>query len=253
MNNFTQFTKILFVALSLIYATSSKSQEISPYLLGNNAWLDTSILNDLWDDMGLAGFQSIRIGGAGAEGYSATSAKYLTLLNGIQLTGAEPIVQVPRHYTNQQVTDLYTKINITNGKNVKLWSIGNEPDHANRPSPPDSVARYIRRISSVLKSMNPDIKIMGPDLASFNTTTFDRYMGGDLDISGADANGNYYLDVFTWHRYMFVRPDGLESYVNKFYKKADIINANRPTGKKLSWGLPEFNTSYDNNKIGIGG
>ena len=252
MNNFTQFTKILFVALSLIYATSSKAQEISPYLLGNNAWLDTSILNDLWDDMGLAGFQSIRIGGAGAEGYSATSAKYLTLLNGIQLTGAEPIVQVPRHYTNQQVKDLYTKINITNGKNVKLWSIGNEPDHANRPSPPDSVARYIRRISSVLKSMNPDIKIMGPDLASFNTTTFDRYMGGDLDISGADSNGNYYLDVFTWHRYMFVRPDGLESYVNKFYKKADIINANRPVGKKLSWGLPEFNTSYDNNKNTFG-
>ncbi len=183
---------------------------------------------------------------------SATSAKYLTLLNGIQLTGAQPIVQVPRYYTTQQVKDLYTKINITNGKNVKLWSIGNEPDHANRPSPPDSVCRYIRRISSALKSMNPDIKILGPDLASFNTTTLDRYMGGDLDISGADANGNYYLDVFTWHRYMFVKPNGLESYVNQFYKRADIVNVNRPAGKKLSWGLPEFNTSYDNNKNTFG-
>ena len=202
--------------------------------------------------MALAGFQTIRIGGAGAEGYSATSAKYLTLLNGIQLSGAQPIVQVPRYYTTQQVKDLYTKINITNSKNVKLWSIGNEPDHPNRPSPPDSVARYIRRISSALKSMNPDIKILGPDISTFNSTTFDRYMGGDLDISGADVNGNYYLDVYTWHRYMFVRPDGLESYVNKFYKKADIINANRPVGKKLSWGLPEFNISYDNNKNTFG-
>ncbi len=252
MNNFTRFTRILFVALCMMNPASFKAQEISPYLLGNNAWLDTSILNDLWDDMALAGFQTIRIGGAGAEGYSATSAKYLTLLNGIQLTGAQPIVQVPRYYTTQQVKDLYTKINITNGKNVKLWSIGNEPDHANRPSPPDSVARYIRRISSALKSMNPDIKILGPDLASFNTTTLDRYMGGDLDISGADANGNYYLDVFTWHRYMFVKPNGLESYVNQFYKRADIINVNRPAGKKMSWGLPEFNTSYDNNKNTFG-
>ncbi|MCX6307780.1 MAG: hypothetical protein NTY32_02740, partial [Bacteroidia bacterium] len=206
MNSLSKFARIFLIALCLSAPVNFNAQEISPYLLGNNAWLDTSILNDLWDDMALAGFQTIRIGGAGAEGYSATSGKYLTLLNGIRLAGAEPIVQVPRYYTTQQVKDLYTKINITNGRNVKLWSIGNEPDHANRPSTPDSVCRYIRRISSALKSMNPDIKIMGPDLASFNTTTIDRYLGGDLDISGADANGNYYLDVFTWHRYMFVKP-----------------------------------------------
>ncbi|MFA5419644.1 MAG: T9SS type A sorting domain-containing protein [Bacteroidales bacterium] len=252
MSHLIKIAQIVLFVCVLNIPTNTNSQEISPYLLGNNAWLDTSILNDLWDDMALASFQTIRIGGAGAEGYAATSGKYLTLINGIRLTGAEPIVQVPRHYTIQQVKDLYTKINITNNKQVKLWSIGNEPDHANRPSPPDSVARYIRRISSALKSMNPDIKVMGPDLASFNTTTFDRYMGGDLDISGADVNGNYYLDVFTWHRYMFVTPKGLEYYVNKFYKKADIINANRPAGKKLSWGLPEFNTSYDNNKNAFG-
>ena len=38
----------------------SGTQEIGPYLLGNNAWYDDSSLNQFWGDMDTAGFKTIR-------------------------------------------------------------------------------------------------------------------------------------------------------------------------------------------------
>lgn len=228
-------------------ARVSIAQPISPYLLGNNAWYDGTGLNSLWDDMALAKFQTIRIGGAAAENYLPNNPKYLTLINGIRTAKAEPIVQVPRYFTDQQVKDFITYINITNKKNIKLWSIANEPDHSNRPSTLEEVSAYIKRISSALKSVDPTIKVLGPETAGFNSSTYiTRLLGGNLDITGMDANGNYYIDVYTWHRYMFTDIVGLENDVNTFLAKINTINANRPAGQKIAWGLTEFNSSYDN-------
>lgn len=237
-------------ALCLTFSAQiSTAQEISPYLLGNNAWYDGTGLNNIWDDMALAKFQTIRIGGATAEGYAPSNSKYLTLINGIRLANAEPIVQVPRYFTDQQVKDFITYINITNKKNIKLWSIGNEPDHSNRPSPLEEVSAYIKRISSALKSVDPTIKVMGPETAGFNSSTYiTRLLGGNLDITGKDANGNYYIDVYTWHRYMFTDIVNLENDVNTFLARINTINVNRPEGQKIAWGLTEFNSSYDNSK-----
>lgn len=240
---------VIAIVVILSGADRVKSQEISPYLLGNNAWYDGSGLNSLWDDMALAKFQTIRIGGAAAEGYLLTNSKYITLINGIRSANAEPILQVPRYFTDQQVKDFITNINITNKKNIKIWSIANEPDHSNRPSTLEEVSAYIKRISSALKSVDPSIIVMGPETAGFNSSTYiTRLLGGNLDITGKDANGNYYLDVYTWHRYMFTDIVGLENDVNTFLNKINAINATRPEGKKISWGLTEFNSSYDNSR-----
>lgn len=241
---------VFFFLFSFLQGTA---QTISPYLIGNNAWYDGTSLNNLWGSMKTAGFQTIRLGGAGAEGYSAISSKYLNLVTGIRSAGAEPIVQVARYYTDQQVRDLITNLNITNGMNVKLWSIGNEPDHENRPSTVEEVSAYIKRISSVLKSVDPTIKVMGPETAGFQSANYvSRLLGGDMDISGKDANGNYYIDIYTWHRYMFVDIAGLEADVNTFLAKVSAVNSNRPVGQKISWGLTEFNTSYNNDKNTLG-
>jgi hypothetical protein len=241
---------ILLVLFSALFSVNeAKSQEISSYLLGNNAWYDGYGLNPLWDDMALANFKTIRIGGATAEGYSSTNTKFITLIDGIRLAKAEPIVQVSRTWTDQQVKDFITHINITKAKNIKFWSIGNEPDHPNRPSTIEEVYTYIKRISSALKSVDPTIKVFGPETAGFNSTTYiTRFLGGDLDISGKDNNGNYYIDVYTWHRYMFSDIYGLETDVNTFLSRVNTVNATRPAGQKISWGLTEFNTSYDNSK-----
>lgn len=238
------------IIIGLVFNLSiSMAQEISPYLLGNNAWYDGTGLNNLWDDMVVAKFQTIRIGGAAAEGYLPDNPKYLTLINGIRAAQAEPILQIPRYYSDQQVKDFITYINVTNQKKIRFWSIGNEPDHRNRPSTLEEVSAYIKRIASALKAVDPTIKILGPETASFNGSTYiTRLLGGDLDITGKDANGNYYLDVYTWHRYMFTDIVTLEANVNTFLSQINPINANRPAGKKITWGLTEFNSSYDNSK-----
>ena len=229
--------------------TVAKAQVISPYLLGNNAWYDGTGLNNLWDDMALAKFQTIRIGGAAAEGYLLTNSKYITLINGIRSAKAEPIVQVPRYFTDQQVKDFITLINVTNKKNIRFWSIGNEPDHTNRPSTLEEVSAYIKRISSALKSVDSTILVLGPETAGFNSSTYlTRLLGGNLDITGKDANGNYYLDIYTWHKYMFTDINGLEADVNTFWSKVSASNLKRPEGKKITWGFTEFNSSYDNSK-----
>jgi hypothetical protein len=243
-------TKIFALAVLLLIIgkiNNIKAQEISPYLIGNNAWYDGASLNSLWDDMALAKFQTIRIGGAAAEGYAPNNSKYLTLINGVRSANAEPILQVPRYFTDQQVKDFITAINVTNGKNIKLWSIGNEPDHTNRPSTVAEVSAYTKRISSALKSVDSTIIVMGPETSWYqNSAYMTPLIGGSYDITGKDAASNYYIDVVTFHKYMFTEISGLESDVNNLLTKFNTVNAKRPAGKKLSWGLTEFNTSYDN-------
>ena len=95
----TKIYALSFLVLVICKVNDLKAQEISPYLIGNNSWYDGTSLNSLWDDMSLAGFQSIRIGGSGAEGYLSNYAKYISLIDGIRLAKAEPIVQVNRTFT----------------------------------------------------------------------------------------------------------------------------------------------------------
>lgn len=232
--------------LAICFAEVTQAQPISKYLIGNNAWYETG-LGGLWGRMSDAKFQTIRVGGNGAENYSPTSNLFLDLTRGIRTSGAEPIVQIPKTYSNDNVRALVNFLNVTHGLNVKIWGIGNEPDHSNKPASADSVSRYIRRISTVLKSIDPDFIVMGPATAAFSESTyFNRLVGGDLDITGMNENGHYYIDVYTWHRYMFVDINALEANVNTFLSRVAPINANRPSNKQLRWGMSEFNTSWNN-------
>jgi len=239
----------LVISILVISKTSEvKAQQISPYLIGNNAWYDGAGLTGLWDDMALAGFQSIRIGGSGAEGYQSNYAKYISLIDGIRLAKAEPIVQVNHTFTAQQAIALITNLNITNKKKIKLWSISNEPDlPSNNFGDANAVNTYIKRISSALKSVDSTIILMGPETSWYqNSAYMTPLIGGYADITGKDAAGHYYIDVVTFHKYVFTEISGLESDVNNLLSKFNIVNAKRPAGKKLSWGLTEFNTTYDN-------
>ncbi|MCB8998775.1 MAG: carbohydrate-binding protein [Bacteroidales bacterium] len=249
-NHLKGFSILLSVACLInICIPRSFAQVISPYLIGNNAWMDPSALNNLWDDMKMAKFQSIRIGGNAAEGYGTNYAKYITLIDGVRKSGAEPILQVPRSLTTQQAIDFITYINITQAKNIKLWSIGNEPDHSNNYDAVATVSQYIKRIGSALKSVDSSIITMGPETSWYqNTAYMTPLIGGNQDITGKDSLGHYYIDVVTFHKYMFTDINGLESDVNNLLSKFNIVNANRPEGKKLSWGLTEFNSTYDNSK-----
>lgn len=232
--------------------TRIKAQTISPYLIGNNAWYDGSLAN-LWSKMSTAKFQAIRIGGAGAEGYGTTYSKYTTLIDGIRSANCEPIVQVPRWLSAQQAKDFITYINITMGKNIKYWIIGNEPNMTSNYSNEAAVATYIRTIASALKSIDPTILIIGPETAWYDAAYINLLTPGHADdITGKDAAGNYYLDIYSWHKYGFTSISGIETDVNSFLSKIATANALRPTGQKIGWAMTEVNTTYDNDQNTLG-
>lgn len=250
MNNHFKIVLGLLLCLT-INSMKINSQEISPYLIGNNAWYDGSLAN-IWGQMKTAKFQAIRIGGAGAEGYGANYAKYTTLIDGIRSADSEPIVQVPRSFSDQQAKDFIKYINITSGKHIKYWIIGNEPNMTNHYSDPATVGTYIRTISSALKSIDPTILVIGPETAWYDDAYNNMLLGGSGDITGKDAAGNYYIDVYSWHKYGFIDISGIESNVNSFLTKISSINAKRPEGKKISWGLTEWNTTFNNDQNALG-
>lgn len=238
--------KYILIIFSLLAVTHSSAQTISKYLIGNNAWYETSV-SSLWGRMAEAKFQTIRVGGNGAENYLPTSSLFLSLTSGIRSAGIEPIVQIPKTYTDDDVRSLVTFLNVTNRLNVRIWGIGNEPDHTNKPATAEQVSAYIKRISTVLKSIDPTCIVMGPSTAGFSASSYmNRLIGGDLDITGKNENGHYYIDVYTWHRYMFVDIVGLESDVNTFLTRVAAANAKRPADKQIKWGMTEFNTSWNN-------
>jgi hypothetical protein len=242
------------LALGVILALSWQSapaQAISPFLLGQNAWMpywDGGDIAYLWDDMKTAGYQTIRIGGNAAMTDNKDLAKVIYLIDGVRAAGAEPIVQVPHDYTTQQTTNYINYINGTMGRGIKLWSIGNEPDH-NNVGNSDFVGTYMRTIGSALKSVDSNAIVMGPETSAYNTTWFAALLGGSNDVTGIDANGNYPVDIITWHTYAFNTSSGFESNVNDMTNRLAARNALRPANKKLGWGFTEFNTHWDMNLV----
>jgi hypothetical protein len=219
----TKILYTLFTILLFFTFTSARSQEISPYLIGTNAWLPPWMggqINSLWDELEDAGFQLIRIGGNGAQDANAyTHQRIGSLIEQIRATGAEVILQVPRTHSAAQTTALIDYVNGTRGLNVRFWSIGNEPNLNSAHStaiPVADVAAYIRRIASALKAYDPTIKTIGPTTAWFDTSYINPLLvnAGPNNVAGADDNGNYYLDIFSWNQYQITSGAGYENTIN---------------------------------------
>ena len=54
-----------------------------------------------------------------------------------------------------------------------------------------------------MKGVDPGILIIGPEIAGFKVAITNGLTtpGGPDDITGRDANGNYYLDIYSFHTY----------------------------------------------------
>lgn len=239
----------------------ASAQTISPYLIGNNAWMPPwsygGKIDALWGRMETAMFQTVRIGGNGAMddnkaiGAGAQATGYyrvLYLIDSVRAAGAEPIVQVPHEYSTAEATQYITYINGTAKRGIKLWSIGNEPDN-NAVGDGYVVGTYTRRIASGLKAYDPKAIVIAGDHAWYNTQHLDLLIGGGSDITGKDAAGNYYVDVISWHRYGFNDITSIEANVDDLKKRVAAANATRPADKQISWALGEMNMHYRNDYI----
>ncbi len=253
---------------------------ISSYLMGQNAWLPTGqfggatyngILNQLWPTIKSSGVKMVRIGGAWAEGAMLPGAKVVELVDSIRKIGAEPMIQVATNRGNipsSQAASLVEYVNITKGRNVKYWVIGNEPDLGSVQANVATVANYIKSFASAMKLKDPTILTVGPECAYYNSNYYPSLVGGTNDITGKDGNGNYYIDIISFHTYPFdgnqtraqvvTSAQGLANNVDNLVglmNNADILN-NRTGINRLKWAITEFNINYlnpsTNNVAGVG-
>lgn len=242
MRNIRKIVQISLLALGLIGAAKTvKSQTISSHLFGQNAWMPDTIgdanactdppcllygkLHKNWENIKNSNASVVRFGGITPDKNMPTNYQYIKMIDSTRSKGMEPTIQVPFHnyrYTAQQAADIVHYINIVKGKNIKYWSIGNEPDLGYSFTTAHQVATYIKQFASAMKNVDPTIQIIGPECAWFNRGIIDGLTdpGGPDDITGKDAAGRYYIDVISFHTYPF----------NGSQTRADVISKLKSTG-----------------------
>lgn len=215
---------VLLAAGLCITAPQLKAQTISTHFFGENAWMPDTIgnaqacqeppcifngkLHQQWGNIKNSGAQMIRFGGIAVDNNMPTNYQYIKMIDSVRANGMEPILQVPfknYRYNAQQAADIVKFVNVTSGKHVKYWVIGNEPDLGYSYTTSSQVAAYMKSFASAMKAQDPTILIIGPECAWFNQNIINGLTtpGGPDDITGKDGNGRYYLDVISFHTYPF--------------------------------------------------
>jgi hypothetical protein len=233
---------------------------ISPYLLGQNDWY--SLPDGVWAIVKESRVGCVRIGGAGYDGGPMDNATLLHHVDMIRSAGAEPLIQVSRFASAARAADMVTFINKVSGRNVMLWSIGNEPDLGYSGSEDQLaavVASYTKERSAAMRDVDPTIQIFAGEMAWYSATKYSDLLGGSTDITGKDAKGRFIIDGITFHTYPFgntyTRQNVLDNMhtafpgtVNALLSRVASANAlqGRTGSSALKWGLTEFNVSYKN-------
>jgi hypothetical protein len=270
------FRMRLIVTALVLSAVSVNAQIISNYVFGQNAWMPDAIgaavyngkLAQQWPNIKASNASIIRFGGIGADQNMPTNAQYVKMIDDIRSNGMEPTIQVPfnnNQYTAQQAAGIVQFINITSGKNIKYWSIGNEPDQGYGYNSAAQIAAYIKTFASAMKAVDPSILIIGPECASFNKVIYDGLTtpNGPDDITGKDAAGRYYIDVISFHTYPFsgnqTRPEVISNLTsgpgsfndNLVYLNGRVAAANAAHGRTgpavLKTAVTEANINWQNN------
>jgi len=254
---------LFLIVLSIIQ--SINAQEISPWLFGQNHWMEKGdegtrpgYINMLWPKVEESGITMVRIGGNGYEHHFPARKKLNAMIDSIRGIGAEPLLQVPSTYTNQEATQLIKDNKYTNGKGVRFYSIGNEPI-CNDKGTIDEVYNYLTRLTTVMKEADPTIKILVFDACTFYEEAHADLCGGRLDITGKDKNGNWMIDGFAFHNYpngpdfdrdnvVFSGPKSIERQARMLVEMMEKANNKhgRKGKAKLVWGLTEVNVTYRN-------
>lgn len=250
-----------FILFAFMASNDLKAQIIGSYFMGQNAWMPSFKYSGKFEVLAPkltdAGVKMIRIGGTNynkipSGNNGLTYAQYDILINSIKGTGAEPIVQISHFLTYQTAKDLVYYLNVNKNYGIKYFSIGNEPDLEGLSSA--AVKTYITTLAPAIRDITASAIIMGPDCAWMNGGSYGNMLndllGGSQNVAGKDSKGRYYLDIITYHLYDRYNITEIEDRMIAFKTILANVNTTR-TDKPLDWALTEFNTTSDNNKVGL--
>lgn len=255
----------LIIIISIFLSGPLYAQSISPYLFGQNHWMAdgdegrVGYLHDLWPRVAESGVKTVRIGGNGYERNFPSRTELNAMIDSIKGIGAEPILQVPRFFTELQAKELVEYYTADTPRKVTLWSIGNEP-MLHDENTVEEVHAFILRLAPAMREIAPDIKIFVFDEAWLRMPAHADLIGGRLDITGLKANGRWLIDGVNFHSYpngdkefgrddvIFSGPQKLLGEINVLQELLKAANEKhqRSGEDALLWGLTEFNVSYRN-------
>jgi len=228
MKNIKKTYQTLLLALGILFSVKGISQTIPTNFFGQNAWMPDTIgskfyggkLHKNWDNIKNSNCAMVRFGGIAPDENKPTNFQYIKMIDSIRAKGMEPIMQVPFHkwqYNAEQAAQIVKYINVTMGKNVKYWVIGNEPDLGYSYTSAAQVAAYFKPFASAMKAVDPSILTIGPECAWYNQGIINGLTtpNGPDDITGKDANGRYYLDVISFHTYPFNGTQNRQQVITK--------------------------------------
>ncbi|EDY83909.1 hypothetical protein VDG1235_3536 [Verrucomicrobiia bacterium DG1235] len=252
------------IVIALLAICSAGAREISPMLFGQNYWLSdeaedrVGYLHLLWPQVEESGVSLIRIGGNGYNVEPMSLAHWTSMVDSVQAIGVEPLVQVPYTFSAEEASAFVKHFNREGRKAVKYWSIGNEPMLHDEHTV-EEVHAYLQRIAPAMRAADPSITILISDEAWLREPVYAALCGGDLDMTGRDAEGRWLVDGFSFHSY----PNGVE------YDREDVVHGSaaairrdvqklvalmeaadakhgRTGENRLVWALTEVNVTYAN-------
>lgn len=272
-------TLSLVILLSIIQCLDA--QKISPQLFGQNHWMAKSdegrrpgYIHLLWPKVEESGIKTVRIGGNGYEHRFPDNNTLTAMIDSIHGIGAEPILQVPSDYSEEEVTELVTFLNKNpKRKPVLYWSIGNEPllrvrdNRETMLKELEVVYKYLTRLAPAMKAVDPTLKILVFDgcglpvgnTEKLNYEAYEALCGGRLDITGKDKNGHWMVDGINFHNYpnrldysrdhlIFSSTHMIRQCTEQLLGLIEKANEKhgRTGGARLMWGLTEINVNAGN-------
>ncbi|MBA3662923.1 MAG: T9SS type A sorting domain-containing protein [Bacteroidetes bacterium] len=253
----------------------------------------TDLLN--WTEVQQSGAKFIRVGGHNYN-FDLTPTDmtaptnllgYVNIVDAIRSKGGEPMITVGLNIAAMgtissseittgatQAAEIVRILNIANKRNVKYYIIANEPgkdfglytyDDADSDGNPDdpatssdaiTIANYVKAFSTAMKNIDPEIKVIAPELEFKNYDLITPFMtsGGSADLTGLITTGKgtnkNFVDFFSYHSYPGYYPviTNRNEYIDQGYAERSAFSV---TGKPTAMGLvvDEYNLKSSGNSL----
>lgn len=254
-----------FSSISALQAQSTTSG-----LIGTNYWMPNwsygGKIEEVWSQVGEMQLEIVRIGGHGPNDSFWGLSNYDAMLDSIENIGAEVSLQIGHSWTLAQCNSLLNHVSTT-GRSITYFSVGNEPDNSEGWDVfdvQDYIDKFIER-SRLIRTYFPNAIIAGACWSDMWSGPYARYWIPFLNQTkdSLDANGKYLLNVYDYHNYNNAYSAAnlptwdisqMEAdWLANVKPLLDNANATRPANEQLSWSMTEFNITYGNDLMNVGG
>ncbi len=197
-----------------------------------------------------AGIKFIRWGGIGKDLIKTDMPSIDEFIMFAREIGAEPLIQVRLIRGSVEEAERTVKYcNVEKGYDVKYWAVGNEPDDYTNKGwgnyTAEDYCRDFRAYYNAMKSVDPSIKIAGPDLmGKYFVAAADNWIAPFLKNCGDIA------DIITVHIYPYDGKQPPRQSLSGQARTRTIIKSLKEeikhiTGRNIPLAITEFNLTWD--------